>query len=96
MYMFLLEGQFPGVDNFPCNSVWRSFIHPKVCAFMWTIAHKRTLTMDNLQRRGWSLANRCSLRFKAEETVNHIIIDYDFVKVVWSEVLKFCGNLTIL
>jgi hypothetical protein len=38
----------------------------------------RILTVDILKRRGLSLANWCCLCKKSDETVNHILIHYEY------------------
>ncbi|CAN1743900.1 hypothetical protein LINPERHAP1_LOCUS1949 [Linum perenne] len=41
-------------------------------------------TIDNLQRRGFYLANRCVLCSSNNESVEHIFLGCDFVSEIWS------------
>ena len=36
----------------------------------------KVLTLDQLKRRGWNLANRCFLCCAEEKMINHILIHY--------------------
>ena len=45
---------------------------PKVALFAWEASWGKILTMEQLQRRGYSLANRCFLCLSEEETVDHL------------------------
>ncbi|CAI0466928.1 unnamed protein product [Linum tenue] len=60
---------------------------------MWLVAHKKILTLDNLQRRGWLLANRCYMCHSAEESINHLLIECDFAKQVWRGFGRVCSIL---
>ncbi|CAL1379586.1 unnamed protein product [Linum trigynum] len=82
MYRFLTDGRFSGVSSFPSDSVWRNCIPSKINAFMWMVAHKRILTLDNIQKRGCSIANRCCLCCREEESVDHLFASCEFGKEV--------------
>ena len=62
------------VDPFPNRVVWNAWVPPKVSFFAWEAAWGKFLTLDQLQKRGWSLANRCSLCYVHEETIDHILL----------------------
>ena len=52
----------PGDSSlFPSGSIWRASVPPKVAFFAWEASWGKVLTLDQLQRRGHSLANRCFL-----------------------------------
>ena len=41
------------------------------------------LILDNLQRRGWQLPNRCYLCENVEETVHHILLHCHIARILW-------------
>ena len=41
-------------------------------------------TLDKLQKRGFSLANRCCFLSKNEETTNHIVLSCEATRVLWN------------
>ncbi|CAN1273743.1 hypothetical protein LINPERPRIM_LOCUS15173, partial [Linum perenne] len=43
---------------FPSKVIWQSIVPTKIACFCWQIFHKKVATIDNLQKRGFSLANR--------------------------------------
>ena len=47
--------------------------------------------MDQLKRRGFSLANRCLLRRKDEENIEHLLLHCPMVWGIWSFLLMFVG-----
>ncbi|CAL1413645.1 unnamed protein product [Linum trigynum] len=55
--------------------------------------HQKILTIDNLKRRCWALANQCKLCRREEESVNHLFVDCDFTKEVWSGINSFSRGI---
>ena len=49
------------VELFPTSVVWNPWVPSKVSFFAWEATWEKVLTLDQLERRGWSLANRCFL-----------------------------------
>ena len=45
------------------------------------------LTLDNLKRRGRALANRHFLFGEEEETVDHLLVHYSQVRIIWDLLL---------
>lgn len=45
------------------NRIWENIqkakLTPRIAFFLWMVVRKRLLTIDNLQRRGFSMVNRC-------------------------------------
>jgi hypothetical protein len=60
---------FAANTRFPCASeIWKSKA-PACCKFfMWLVVHKRCLTADNLQKRGWPHSSTCRLCLRAPES----------------------------
>lgn len=56
---------------FPSNVVWNVGVPPKIRSFTWEASVEKLLTLNHLQRRGWSLANRCSLCFDHQKSIEH-------------------------
>ena len=42
----------------------------------------KVLTLDHLQRRGWSLTNKCFLCHLEEESIDHILTHYVKTRVL--------------
>ena len=63
--------------SFPSNIIWKSCVQPKVSFLGWEATWGRALTLDQIQKRGWLLANRCYLRQMHEESVDHILLHCD-------------------
>lgn len=64
-------------------SIWDWHLPLKLVCFFWLVLHNRTLTWDNLIRRGWSGPGICILCFEAEETILHLFFHCHFAKEVW-------------
>ena len=71
------------VSPFPSSIVWNAWVLPKVCFFAWEATWGKVLILDQLQRRGWSLANRCSLCYAHEESVDHILLHCGKARLLW-------------
>ncbi|CAN1826521.1 hypothetical protein LINPERHAP1_LOCUS31589, partial [Linum perenne] len=50
----------------------------------WKIYLGKVATQDNLQRRGFTLANRCVLCGSNEESVQHLFLSCSFAFDVWT------------
>lgn len=53
---------------------------------MWLAVHRKCLTADNLERRGWPSNDRCPLCLSAHEDCTHLVVHCWFTRQVW---LKF-------
>ncbi|CAN0881830.1 Putative ribonuclease H protein At1g65750 [Linum grandiflorum] len=88
----LVDERFPGEAGFPFDSVWVNYAPPKTQVFCWLAFHKKFATVDNLQRRGLHLANRCVMCYSCSESVDHLLLQCDFSSSVWATV---CSRLSI-
>ncbi|KAJ4804846.1 RNA-directed DNA polymerase (reverse transcriptase)-related family protein [Rhynchospora pubera] len=52
--------------------IWKFKIPPRFKVFLWLMFQDRIATLDNLQKRGWSLPNRCCLCLLDCESVLHL------------------------
>ncbi|RVW97835.1 hypothetical protein CK203_021303 [Vitis vinifera] len=82
---------FLNIFPFPWRIIWSLDVPTKVGFFAWEASWGRVLTQDQLKRRGWILANRCSLCCAEEETINHILVHCSKAKVLWDLVFSLFG-----
>ncbi|CAN1796077.1 hypothetical protein LINPERHAP1_LOCUS20803 [Linum perenne] len=75
---------------------WKPVVPSKIACLSWKIYFKKVATSDNLQKKGFSLANRCVLCNSNTESVDHLFINCEFSYKVWtllSSKLSFHGPL---
>ncbi|CAN1254609.1 Putative ribonuclease H protein At1g65750 [Linum perenne] len=82
----LISDKFPGSLAFPHEVIWLNGVPPKVQAFCWMVSHSKIASLDNLQKRGFQLANRCVLCSANLESINHLFLRCDFVRCVWNRI----------
>ena len=70
-------------QNMPLKVVWNLYIPSKVGFFGWEVWWGKNLTMEQLKRRGYPLANSPFCR-KAEEMLEHLLIHFPKIWGVWS------------
>ena len=54
------------------------------------------MTLDQLQRRGWTLANRCNLSMECEGTVNHLLLHCAKTRVLWELLFSLFGTTWVI
>ena len=64
---------------------------PKVAFFAWEASWGKVLTQEQLQRKGFSLANRCFLCLSEEETVDHLLLHCVKTWVLWNLLFSLFG-----
>ncbi|RVW27875.1 K(+) efflux antiporter 2, chloroplastic [Vitis vinifera] len=75
-FMLTIQAFKPGGSAlFPYDSIWRAYVPPKVAFFAWEASWGKILTLEQLQRRGYSLANRCFLCLSEAETLRKLSLD---------------------
>ncbi|RVX09127.1 putative ribonuclease H protein [Vitis vinifera] len=57
----------------------------------WEASWGKVLTQEQLQRRGFSLANRCFLCLPEEETVDHLLLHCIKTRVLWNLLFSLFG-----
>ena len=72
-----------GSALFPYVGIWRVYVPPKVAFFTWEASWGKILTLNQLQRRGYSLANRCFLCLADAETVDHLLLHCVMTRALW-------------
>ena len=81
---------------FSWNIIWSPCVPTKVGFFAWEASWGKVLTLDQLKRSGWNIANRCFLCCAKEETINHILIHCSKVRVLWELVFALFGVKWVL
>ena len=64
--------------------------------FVWEASWRKVLTLDQLKRRGWTLANRCFFYLADKESTNHILIHYTKIRVLWELLFALFGVTWVL
>ncbi|WJZ92487.1 hypothetical protein VitviT2T_011477 [Vitis vinifera] len=88
LYSILEPG---GSAMFPYIGIWKASVPPKVAFFAWEASWGKILTLDQLQRRGYSLANRCFLCLAEAETVDHLLLHCVMTRTLWNLLFSLFG-----
>jgi len=80
-----------GVRGFPCQLIWRALAPAKVSFFVWEASHGKILIIDNLQKRGITLVNRCYMCKGEFESMNHLLLHCKVARVLWELAIN-CFN----
>ena len=77
--------------SFPSKIIWNSCVQPKLSFFAWEASWGKVLTLDHLQKRGWALENRCFLCQMCGESIDHLLLNCERTREVWTLFLSFFG-----
>lgn len=61
---------------------WIKGLIPKVNIFYWILLQNKILTLDNLQKRGINVVNRCSLCKEGYEDRDHLFLNCNYSQKV--------------
>eukprot|EP00253_Pinus_taeda_P019464 PITA_19464 len=82
-------------DTMPwTDKVWDSLQWPKIRTFLWLLMQKKTLTWENLLKKGFRGPSRCPMCLKEAETMNHLFNSCDWASQLWhwmEEILEAPG-----
>ena len=70
------------------KKVWNKDGLPKINLFFWILAHCKTLTGENIRKRGMEGHLRCILCKESEESLEHLFIECKFSREVWNQAYK--------
>lgn len=69
------------------KAIWEITSLPKIDFFCWILCHRKILTEDKLQRRGYYGPSRCSLCQESKENATHLVLNCNFSIQVWRELM---------
>ena len=71
--------------RFACyKSLWKSKAPPHCKFFIWLVIHKKCLTANNLQKRGWPSNRDCPLSSAQPENCAHLFVHCGFTQQLWN------------
>ncbi|KAJ9707156.1 hypothetical protein PVL29_002241 [Vitis rotundifolia] len=85
-----------GDVQFPYSNIWSICVPTKVSFFAWEAYWGKVLTLDQLKKRGRSLANRCFLCGMEEESIDHLLIQCSKARVLWEILFALFGVTWVL
>lgn len=86
-----MDGEQTRCVGFPAKRVWLKEVPSKVDFFVWALYRGRTLTSDNLRKRGKPMPLRCIMCGKEEESIPHLFLNCDTARWVWNKLLSGFG-----
>ena len=89
-------GESGSIVQFPRKIIQSPYVPPIVGFFVWEAPWRKVLTLDQLKRRGWTLANRCFFCLAEEESTNHILIHCTKTRVLWKLLFALFGVTWVL
>jgi hypothetical protein len=86
-YLALVEDSIPDLVWWG-KSLWKLKAPPKCIFLMWLVLNGKVLTWDFLQNKNFHGLGICSLCEKHSEDIQHLFIQCNFTKDVWSVVIN--------
>jgi hypothetical protein len=83
-YRIQFQGRLKSIDIGP---ILKAKTEPKCKIFVWILLHRKILTSNNLEKRGWPNDPLCQLCNTAPETPTHLCKDCPYTRQVWSELV---------
>lgn len=84
-YQFLCDSTFQLELWNHWKIVWRAKAPPKVKFFIWLLLKGKTLTTENLKKRGIMGPSRCPNCCRLEETMQHLFIECPVASECWKK-----------
>ena len=69
-------------ESSPWLIVWKSCVQQKICFLTKEAVSGKILTLDQLQKKGFALANKCYLGHE-EETIDHLLLHCVKTRLLW-------------
>ena len=91
MCTLFISYYFVLTDAIPWECIWCTKMPKRVSFFLWIAANDEILIIDNLVKRGQSLANRCCLCCCDGESVDHHFLHCKFSHALWCEAFAVFG-----
>ena len=63
---------------------WNPVVPSKVVLFAWEVWWGKILTINQLKKRGYSMASRCPFCGEVEEAFEHLLIHCPKIWCMWS------------
>ena len=82
--------------SFTSSAIWNVYVQPRVSFFGWEATWGKALTLDQLQKRGWPLVNRCYLCQRHEESIDHILLHCAKARTLWALLCSLFGVQWVL
>uniref|UniRef100_A0A2N9I908 Reverse transcriptase domain-containing protein n=1 Tax=Fagus sylvatica TaxID=28930 RepID=A0A2N9I908_FAGSY len=82
--------------SFPWKSIWKVGVPPRVAFFVWTAAHGKILTMDNLRKRRICIVDWCCMCKHSGESPNHLLLHCETAQSLWSMVFCLFGVVWVM
>ena len=79
----------------PLKVIRNSCVSLKVCLFAWEVWWRKVLTLEQLKKRGFQLANMYPLCRNAEEDLGHLLIHCPSVWGLWAALLSIPSLLWV-
>lgn len=64
--------------------IWNHWVQPKISFFAWEASWGKVLTLNQIQKKGWALSNRCFLCQDYEESIDHLLLHCKKTREVWN------------
>ena len=72
----------------PSKLLWNPCVPTKISFFAWEVWWGKILTMNQLKKRGFTLASRCPFCGEKEKVMEHIIIHCPKIWEVWTAIFS--------
>ena len=93
LYKSLVLGPLASI---PSSAIWKVYLQPRVSFFGWEATWGKALILDQLQKRGWALANKCYLYQRHDESINHILLHCVKTMTLWALLFSMFGVQWVL